>query len=233
MLSIIIPVYNEAEFVLRLLEKIIAADFVSDYEMIIVDDGSTDNSYEIIEGFRKSCPENISKNISVFHKSNGGKGSAVRFGLSKAKGDIIVFQDADLEYEPKELSVLLRELQNSDRKTAIYGSRFLKDETNWTLPSHYIANKILSLAMSLVYGRWVGDIETGYKMFYSDSIKGIDLVSDGFEIEPEITAKLIKNGFSIKEVPITYNPRSYEEGKKITWKDGVKALHMLLKCRFK
>lgn len=227
-LSVIVPVYNEEDFIEESLEKLTTVGFPIDVEVIVVDDGSTDNTPSVLDSFKKKS----GKDIVIIRKENGGKGSALRGGIKNAEGDVITFHDADLEYDPRDLKVLLGKLLESDKNTVVYGSRFLDSNNNWAIPSHYIGNKLLSLFITLMYGKKVGDMETCYKMFYASALEGIDLVSDRFEIEPEITSKFLKKGLTIKEFPIRYTPRNFEEGKKINYRDGVKALFTILKYRF-
>lgn len=227
LLSIIIPVYNEERWVKKSLENVTNVKFPIDAEFIVVDDGSTDGSLRIINEFGKGR-----KNFTVVEKVHGGKGSALRAGIKKTKGDIITFHDADTEYDPRDLKHLLEELLKSGKGTAVYGSRFMKKQTNWAIPAHYIGNRFLSLFVTMLYLKKIDDMETCYKMFYAEALDGIEMESSGFDIEPEITTKFLNKGLKIKEVPISYMPRTFEEGKKINYRDGVKALATIIKCRF-
>lgn len=231
LLTIIIPVFNEEKTVLNIIKKVKSAKLPKGIsrEILVVDDGSTDGTKKII----KSIPK-----IKILtHKKNLGKGAAVVTGIKNANGEIILIQDADLEYDPKYFNRLIEPIVSGKSKV-VYGSRFLnyplilsgKNKTPLIL--HYLGNKFLTLITNLLYGNSVTDMETCYKVFSSDVIKKIKLNSKKFDIEPEITAKLLKKHIRIYEVPIKVNPRGYEEGKKITWKDGFYALKTLIRYRF-
>jgi dolichol-phosphate mannosyltransferase len=232
-LSIIIPVYNEEKTVGKLLNSLVSIRLpVKQVEYIIIDDGSTDASASIIKKF---CLQN-SKFTFIEHKKNKGKGEAIKTGLKKAKGDYIVIQDADLEYNPKDIAKLLKAVNNNNQ--IVYGTRlkrlpnFKEDIKNFYL-LHYFGNRFLSLATSLLYQHWLTDIECCYKLFPKIALLGVVLQAKGFEFEPEITAKFLKKGYKIAEVSISTNPRGYGEGKKIhAISDGTKALWTLLKYRF-
>ena len=234
-LSIIIPVYNEEktiELVLKRVEKVKFSGI--EKEVIVVDDGSTDTSASIISKVQKAS----SSFIFVQQKKNGGKGAAVRAGLQHATGDYIIIQDADLEYDPQDIAKLLKPVQTGEAKV-VYGTRlkrlpnFARDERTGQFLLHYIGNKFLSLVTSILYFNWVTDMETCYKMFPKKALEGVVLHARGFELEPEITAKLLKRGYKIHDVPISTNPRGYDEGKKLhTVRDGSKAIWSLLKYRF-
>lgn len=233
-LSIIIPVYNEEKTVAKLLKNVLAVQFpVKHVEYIVVDDGSTDASASVISNFQFL----ISNFKFVKHKKNQGKGAAVRTGLKYAKGEYIVIQDADLEYEPKDIVRLLERIEKN--KSVVYGTRLKrlpnlkKDEHNPVFLIHYLGNKFLSLVTSILYLHWVTDMECCYKLIPRDALKDIQLHARGFEFEPEITAKLLKRGYKIGEVSISTTPRGYSEGKKLyAFKEGTKALWTLLKYRF-
>ncbi len=227
LLSVIVPVYNEEKLVKTSLRKLAGVKFPIKAEFIVVDDGSTDRSLKIVKEFAKSR-----KNFIVVANAHGGKGSALREGIKRAAGDIITFHDADAEYDPNDLVMLLNELLKRGKKTVVYGSRFMKKQTNWAIPSHYIGNRFLSLFLTLLYLKRIDDMETCYKMFYADALNGISLESNGFDIEPEITAKFLNMGLEIKELPISYMPRTFVEGKKIHYRDGIKALATIIRCRF-
>lgn len=227
-LSIIVPVYNEESFIKDSLERLTCVEFPADTEIIVIDDGSTDNTLRIIKEFKGSGI----KNMTVITKENGGKGSAVREGIKRCSGNIITFHDADLEYNPQNLKTLLNELLKHDKNTVIYGSRFMNGSNEWVIPLHYVGNRLLSLLLSLLYQKWVGDMETCHKIFYADALEGINLVSNGFDIEPEITTKFLRKGLDIMEFPIDYTPRSFSEGKKINYRDGIRALFIILRNRF-
>ncbi len=234
-LSIIIPVYNEEKTVAEILEKV-ATIKIPDViiEMIIVDDGSSDDSAAIISSFQKIHEHST----FVKHEKNKGKGAAVRTGFATATGDYLVIQDADLEYDPHEIKKLFRPIKEG-KAQVVYGSRlkrlpnFSRDERTPRFLLHYLGNKFLSLLTSLLYFHWVTDMESCYKIFPKKALENMPLHARGFEFEPEITAKLLKKGYKIMELPISTNPRGYDAGKKLdTFRDGKKALWALLKYRF-
>ncbi|MBL7147642.1 MAG: glycosyltransferase family 2 protein [Nanoarchaeota archaeon] len=228
-LSIIIPTYNERDTILKILEKVYNVNINMEKEIVIVDDCSTDGTRDIL---KKS---NI-KDIKVFyHNKNKGKCDAIKTGLKHASGDLIIIQDADLEYDPEDYKKLLNPILNNEADV-VYGSRFLnrpyksfKKYKSFIL-SHYLGNKLLTLLTSLLYGYKITDMETCYKLFKKEIIKNIKLESKKFGFEPEITAKVLKK-YEIKEVPINFYPRNFEHGKKITWRDGLKAFYYLVKYR--
>lgn len=232
-LSIIIPVYNEEKTVISLLEKVekLVIPGVKK-EIVVVDDGSSDNSKHRIQN------ANI-KGIKFFsHKKNQGKGAAVITGIKNATGDYIVVQDADLEYNPQEIRRLFKPIQQG-KAEVVYGTRlnrlpdFKGEQRTPQFFFHYIGNRFLSLLTSLIYLQWITDMETCYKIFPKKAAAGLQLNARGFEFEPEITAKLLKQGFKIHEMSIKVTPRGYSEGKKIhAFKDGFRACWYLLKYRF-
>jgi len=223
-ISIIMPIYNEEKTLLEIYNKVKNVDIGNiEKEIIIVDDYSKDDSLKIIRGIKE---KNV---IKIGHKKNKGKGGAIKTALKKVSGDYIIIQDGDLEYNPEEYNKLLPHIKDYD---IIYGSRLMGEIKGFNVPAHYLGNKILSIITTMLYFKRITDMETCYKLIRSDIIKNIKINSDRFDFEPEVTAKLLKSGNRIKEVPITYNCRSFEEGKKITWKDGIKALYILLKYRF-
>ena len=220
--SIIMPVYNEKPTLLEILEKVEAVDL--DKEIILVDDGSTDGSREILESLEPGRAK------VVFHERNMGKGAAIRSGLPHCTGEIITIQDADLEYDPDDLMRLLKPIENG-RADVVYGSRFTGERRNmffW----HWVGNRFLTFITNVLYDTTLSDMETCYKMFRSEVIRSIELKSKSFEIEVEMTAKILKRRHRIYEVPISYAGREFQEGKKITWRDGVTALYYLFKYRF-
>ncbi|MBA2859152.1 glycosyltransferase involved in cell wall biosynthesis [Methanococcus maripaludis] len=229
-LSIIIPAYNEEKTILKTLEEVVAVKLPIDKEIVIVNDGSTDKTATIIENSIKKFPESDIKFIS---KKNGGKGSALKEGIRSSKGEIIIIQDADLEYDPKDYSKLITPILEKKVKV-IYGSRIKNKENEYSNISFLIGGIGVTLATNILYGIFLTDEPTCYKVFHSD-LKDIliNAEGNGFEWEPEITAKIIRKGYKIKEVPIKYYPRTKKEGKKIKWFDGVKAVKTLLKWRFK
>jgi len=232
-LSIIIPTFNEEKTISILLKKVLKAKLpnIVDREIILVDDGSTDNSE-----FRIQNSEFRKKIKLISHQKNLGKGAAVRSGLKVAKGDFIIIQDADLEYDPKDYLRLLQPVLN-DKAEVVYGNRFdnypLKvwGKNKTILPLHWISNMVLAAITNILYGSNLRDMETCYKLFTKKVLNSLYLNSKGFEIEPEITAKILKRGYKIYEVPIKVTPRTYEEGKKIGWKDGIIAIWTLIKYR--
>ena len=227
-LSVLIPVYNEEVTVTHVIEEVEKVNLGNiEKEIIVIDDGSTDSTPKIVEELKKKY-----NNIKIFsHKTNQGKGSAVRTGIKKSTGDLIVIQDADLEYDPRDYPLLMKPILE-DKADVVYGTRFLGPH-RVLLFWHMMGNFFLNLLTNLLYNSTLTDMETGYKMFKKEVIKNIPLESNGFDIEPEITAKVLKRGYRVWEVPISYYGRGYEEGKKITWKDGVVAILTLLKYRFK
>ncbi|MEK6907165.1 MAG: glycosyltransferase family 2 protein [Nanoarchaeota archaeon] len=227
-LSIIIPVYNEEKTLNQLVERVEIVNLGNiKKELIVVNDCSKDNSQNIIKKLMKKY-----KNIRLInHEFNQGKGAAIRTGLNYADGDILIIQDGDLEYNPEEYKKLIKPILEG-RTKVVYGSRLLGKIKGFNIPVHYIGNKFLSLITTLLYFRRITDMETCYKMMTEDVIKNIKLRAKRFDFEPEITAKIIKRGYKIIEIPITYNSRSFQEGKKITWRDGLKAIYYLIKYRF-
>ena len=223
-LSIIIPVYNEEQTVLELFKKVYDVKLKNvEKEIIIVDDGSTDNSTKLIQEVKKRNGE-VKVFLSVI---NLGKGAAIRFGLKKATGDIILLQDADLELEPNEYYKLLAPIL-SGKTQVVYGSRFLK-KSNKISSKTIFANKFLTNLENILIGSNLTDMETAYKVFTSDVIRRIRLRCVGFDFEPEVTSKIIQLGFKIIEIPISYTPRRADEGKKISMLDGIEAISQILK----
>lgn len=241
-LSIIIPVFNEEKTIGEIIERVGRIDISGvTKEIIVVDDGSTDATASVITNYQLPClagRQAISNFKRIKHEKNLGKGLAIRTGIKNATGDYIVIQDADLEYHPSDIKKLIKPIVNGDA-TVVYGTRlkrlpnFARDERTARFLLHYVGNKFLSLLTSMLYGQWITDMETCYKLFSRKAIESMNLHSKGFEFEPEITAKLLKRGYKILEVPISTNPRGYNQGKKLnTFKDGTIALFTLLKFRF-
>jgi len=234
-LSVVVPVYNEEKTIEQIVEKVCSLKIQRvALEIIIVNDASTDRTKTLLQSLRKK----YSQLIVINHDSNLGKGAAVRTGFKNTTGDYIVIQDADLEYEPQNFQFLLEPIL--EKKTqVVYGTRLKKiPKKNGSMSRvrfllHFFGNRSLSLITSILYGQWITDMETCYKIFPRSFIKNIKLVGTGFEFEPEITAKLIKAGYKIFEIPITTNPRGANEGKKLnTVRDGILALMTLVKYRF-
>ena len=232
-LSIIIPVFNEEKTILAILKKVSLVNISGvEKEIIVVDDGSTDSSKLKVKSSKLGGIK------TFFHQKNLGKGAAVRTGIKNATGDYIIIQDADLEYDPKYIPLLLKPVLEK-KAEVVYGTRlkrlpnFKRDERTPQILLHYLGNKLLSLLTSILYGQWITDMETCYKLFPKNAVEKINLVSKGFEFESEITAKILKRGIKIVEVSIVTNPRGYKEGKKLrTLRDGTLALLTLLKYRF-
>lgn len=228
-ISIIIPVYNEEKTILKVLDRISEVNLGIKKEIIIVDDGSIDKSKQIIEKYLKK--RNKEASFKFISKNNGGKGSAVRKGIELISGDIITVQDADMEYNPADFKKLIKPILE-DKEKVVYGSRFLKKHKPM-YKLYFLGNRFLTSLTQVLYGSRITDMETCYKVFKADVIKNIKIKADKFDFEPEITARVLKSGIKIKEIPISYKPRSIEEGKKINWKDGLQAIWTLLYWRFK
>lgn len=224
-LSIVVPVYNEEKTIKGVISRINNVKLPLDKEIILVNDGSEDNTEKEI---MRICKKN--KNIKfISYKKNKGKGYALRLGFKKASGTIIGIQDADLEYDIRDYKKLLRPLLNKDA-SVVYGNRFHNKKLKKN--SFYFGNRFLSFMTSVIYSKKVTDMETCYKVFRKEILKKINLKSDRFDIEPEMTAKFLKNGHDISEIPIKYNPRTKKQGKKIKAKDGFSALYALIRYRF-
>lgn len=227
-LSIVIPCYNEANLITATLLKVLGAPCDLQKEIIVVDDGSSDNTSAVLEQFtNQQAPGKIK---CYRHDVNRGKGASVRTGIEKATGDIIIIQDADLEYDPSEYNKLLRPILDG-HADVVFGSRFRGSEAHRILFFfHSTGNKMLTFISNLFTGLNLTDMETGYKMFRADLLKGIQLKEDRFGFEPEVTAKVSRiKKVRIYEVGISYYGRSYADGKKIRWTDGVHALYCILK----
>jgi glycosyltransferase involved in cell wall biosynthesis len=224
LLSVVMPVYNEKNTVEEMIGRVLAVPGIRT-ELIVVDDASHDGSREIVERLAREKGLRL-----LYQERNQGKGAAVRRGIEAATGDIIVVQDADLEYSPEEYPDLI-DLIIKGKADAVFGSRFIGRHRCF-LFTHYIANLFLNLVTNVLYNTTMTDMETCLKAVRAELLKSLDLRSSRFGIEPEITAKLFKRGARVYEVPITYEGRDYAEGKKITWKDGFPALWTLIKYRF-
>jgi glycosyltransferase involved in cell wall biosynthesis len=222
-LSIVIPVYNEKASLRDVVYRVEAVDY--DKEIILVDDCSTDGSREVLEEFKGREGFHV-----LFHARNQGKGAALRTGFSHTTGDVIIIQDADLEYDPKDYGTLLAPIFDG-RADVVYGSRFLGGPHRVLFYWHYVGNKFLTTLSNMFTNLNLTDMETGYKVFSKKVIDSITLKCDRFGFEPEITSKIARRNFRIYEVPISYSGRDYSEGKKITWKDGIAALWFIIRFR--
>ncbi len=224
-LSVIIPVYNEKNTVHKIIRQVLEVDLEMEKEIILIDDGSTDGTREILENLEYP-------NVKVkIHEKNQGKGAALRTGFSLATGDFVIIQDADLEYDPREYPILLTPLLDG-RADAVYGSRFLGGPHRVFFFWHYIGNKMLTTLSNILSNLNLTDMETCYKVFRKETLDKLTLKSKRFGIEPEITIKLARQKCRIYEVPISYSGRDYTEGKKIGWKDGVAAIYHLIRFKF-
>lgn len=220
-LSVIVPVYNEEQTVAKVLKKLLKVRLVN--EVIVINDGSTDKTKRILSHLKH-------RKLKVFHKTNGGKGSAIWVGLEKVTGDFVLIQDADLEYDPLDIPQLLKPIKNKKAKV-IYGSRFLGPHSN-LLFWHRKGNDFLNFVVNILYNTTLSDMETCYKVMPTKLFKSLKISCQKFDIEPEITCKLLRRGVKIFEVPITYVGRDFTEGKKITWRDGIDALKVIIQLRF-
>lgn len=234
-LSIIIPVFNEEKTIGRVLENIVSITIPHIIkEIIVIDDGSSDATASNI----KNQIARIKNIRFITHKTNYGKGAAVKTGIKYATGEYIVIQDADLEYNPQDITRLLDPILQK-KAQVVYGTRlkrfpdFKQEEKSPQFFLHYIGNKFLSFVTSILYRQWITDMETGYKIFPKKAVVAMKIYAKGFEFEPEITAKLLKSGYKITEIPITTSPRGYSEGKKLkTFHDGFQAFLTIIKYRF-
>lgn len=224
--TILIPVFNEVNTLEALLQKVEEAPFCGlEKEIILIDDFSTDGTREILEKLKD-------KYQIFYHDKNMGKGAALRTGFEHMSGDIVVIQDADLEYDPNDYDSLIQLILDGKADVA-YGSRLSGGKPSRSFMfTHLLGNKLLTLITNVLYNTTLTDMETCYKAFKTEFIKGIEIKSDRFDFEPEITAKVLKRGARLYELPISYYGREYEEGKKITWKDGLHAIWALVKFRF-
>ncbi len=228
-LSILMPVYNEKQTIMPILDQVLQAQTPGlEKELIIVDDGSTDGTRELLQALDAS-----KYNAKViFHDQNMGKGAAVRTAQQNATGDIILIQDADLEYDPNEYAEMLAPIMRG-KADVVYGSRISGGKITRAFKfRHLLGNRILSLLTNILYDSTISDMETGYKVFKAEFFKRIKINSNGFDFEPEITAKVLKQHVRLYEMPISYFGREYSEGKKITWRDGMIAIWVLLWYRF-
>ena len=228
-ISVLIPVFNEQGTIEELLGRVHRVELGLEKEVVVVDDGSEDATVEAVRRFQAEHPDCNLK--LVLHGVNRGKGAGVRTALQEASGDLIVIQDGDLEYDPIDLQVLLQPLLDG-RADAVFGSRFLGGPHRVLYFWHSVANKSLTLLSNLMTNFNLTDMEVCYKAMHREVALGLDLQSDRFGIEPEITAKLARGHFRLYEVPVSYSGRSYQDGKKITWRDGVAALYHIFRYRF-
>jgi glycosyltransferase involved in cell wall biosynthesis len=232
-LSIIMAVYNESNTVREIFRRVLEADVGLDKELIIVDDGSTDGTWKILtelEHEHRLFERHASVKI-VLHERNKGKGSAIRTGLQHSTGDIVLIQDADLEYDPQDYPTLLRPIL-SYGADVVFGNRFHAGPHRVLYFWHYVGNRILTTLSNILTNLNLNDMEVGYKVFRRDILSGVTLRSRRFGFEPEITVKVARRKCRIYEVPISYHGRTYAEGKKITWRDGFAALYYLVRYRF-
>ncbi|CAN5612176.1 glycosyltransferase family 2 protein [soil metagenome] len=223
LLSVVMPCYNERQTVEEIIRRVLAVPLR--IELIVVDDGSQDGTRDILSRLAGELGFTL-----VLQPRNAGKGAALRRGFEEVSGDLVVIQDADLEYLPEEFPQLIA-LICDGRADVVYGSRFLGRHRVF-LFTHYAGNRFLTLVTNVLYNTMLTDMETCYKVMRTDVLRSMRLRSDGFGIEPELTAKIFKRHYRVYEVPITYDGRGYEEGKKITWRDGLVALWVLIKYRF-
>ncbi len=222
LLSVVMPVYNERTTIDEIVRRVLAVPLR--IELIVVDDGSKDGTGDMLDALQKEL------RFTLLRQQNAGKGAALRRGFAAVTGDVVVIQDADLEYSPEEFPQLI-DLICQGKADVVYGSRFLGRHRAFMF-AHYIGNKFVTFATNVLYNTMLTDMETCYKAMRTDVVRSMTLKSNGFGIEPEITAKIFKRGYRVYEVPITYAGRGYQEGKKITWRAGFTALWVLLKYRF-
>jgi glycosyltransferase involved in cell wall biosynthesis len=224
-LSVIVPVYNERRTLAEILRRIRAVELPSmSVEVVVVDDGSSDGSDKVLSALQDSTVRVIT------HPKNRGKGAAIATGLDAVRGDLVLVQDADLEYDPDDWHRLLDPIIKG-KAQVVYGSRFTGERKNM-FPSHWMGNRLLTLVTNVLFRSTLSDMETCYKLFDRRVLEGITIESTRFEFEPEITAKILRRGYRIYEVPISYSGRERSEGKKISWRDGFGALRTLFKYRF-
>ncbi|MBI2828529.1 MAG: glycosyltransferase family 2 protein [Acidobacteria bacterium] len=224
LLSVVMPVFNEAATIEEIIPRVLGVPLR--IQLIVVDDCSTDGTRETLHRLQEKHGFTL-----LLQPHNQGKGAALRRGFREVRGDVVVIQDADLEYSPEEFPMLI-ELICDGRADVVYGSRFLGRHRVF-LFSHYLGNRLLTLVTNVLYNTMLSDMETCYKVMRTDVLRSMTLRSNGFGIEPELTAKIFKRGYRVYELPITYDGRGYEDGKKIGWRDGLVALWVLLRYRFR
>jgi glycosyltransferase involved in cell wall biosynthesis len=223
-LSVIIPIYNEINTLKEIIKRVEKTNLAD--EIVLIDDGSTDGTRKLVKEY-----EGRDSFTVILHERNQGKGAAVRSGFQAASGDVFLIQDADLEYDPQEYPKLLKPIEDGLAEV-VYGSRFLGASRRVAMFWHMIANKMLTLFTNILYDTILSDMETGYKVFKREVVQDMPLHAKRFEFEPEFTAKILKRKYRIYEVPISFNPRDYEEGKKIGFSDAFEAIWALVKYRF-
>jgi len=225
LISIVVPVYNEARTVAEVIERLLVIDLPAPREILVVNDGSTDDTRQVLDGLA------VRPELRIIHAAkNGGKGSAIRTGFAQASGTIVAIQDADLELDPAQLAVLVKPILDG-RTKVVYGSRFLagRPDAPWL---SIFANQVLTGATNILFGGRLTDMETCYKVMTTEVASSLRLECNRFDIEPEISAKLLRDGHAILELPVRFEPRSRAQGKKIGWRDGVRAIQVLIKYRF-
>lgn len=225
-ITFLIPAYNEARTIGEVLDRISALGL--DFEAVVVDDGSTDNTADIVVSYAET-----NERVRLLRKANGGKGSALRHGIPHCRGDIVVIQDADMEYDPVDVPALIEPITR-EVADVVYGSRLSGGRPQraymfW----HLMGNRFLSLLTGILFNTTITDMETGYKAFRGDALRQLHLTEDHFGIEPEITGEICRRGLRIYEMPIAYYGRTYDEGKNITWRDGFRAVYVLLRTRMR
>jgi glycosyltransferase involved in cell wall biosynthesis len=223
LLSVVMPVFNEKTTIDEIIRRTLAVPLR--IQLIVVDDCSTDGTRDLLAALQRELDFTL-----VLQPHNAGKGSALRRGFQEVRGDLVVIQDADLEYSPEELPELI-DLIRQGRADVVYGSRFLGKHRVFMF-THYMGNRVLTMCTNVLYNTMLTDMETCYKVMRTEVLRSMTLEANGFGIEPELTAKIFKRGYRVYEVPITYDGRGYDEGKKIGWRDGLVALWVLLKFRF-
>ncbi len=224
LLSVIVPVFNERTTVTEIVRRMRQVALPVDLEIILVDDCSSDGTDKILSALEDSTVRVLR------HDVNQGKGAAIRTGMAVARGDLVLIQDADLEYDPDDWPRLLNPILKGKARV-VYGSRFTGERKNM-LFWHWVGNRMLSLVTNVLYNTTISDMETCYKLFDRTVLDAVTIRAERFDFEPEVTAKVLRRGYRVYEVPISYNGREFNEGKKITWKDGISALRTLVKYRF-